>query len=130
MKTVSQILTLLVALLVAGSAENKATGEKQFLIKLQPIRVDMLQGGLTKEESAFIDEHYYRLKELTKKGVVILAGRTLNTDQSSFGIVIFRADSEEAAREIMNGDPAVKNGVMKATLFSFQVALMEGKPLD
>ena len=46
---------------------------------------------------ARISAHYNYLKALTDQGVVILAGRTLNTDESSFGIVIFRADSEEAA---------------------------------
>ncbi len=38
------------------------------------------------------------------------------------GIVIFRAASEGAAREFMNGDPAVQKGVMKATMFPFKVA--------
>jgi uncharacterized protein YciI len=103
--------------------------EKQFLYKLQPSRPEMLKSGPTKEEGAIIDEHFKRLKELTRSGTVILAGRTLNTDETSFGIVIFRAPSEDAAREIMNNDPAVKQGVMKATLFPYRVALMEGKPV-
>jgi len=63
-----------------------------------------------------------------KKGVVILAGRTLTTDETRLGIVIFRAASEDAAREFMNGDQAVQKGVMKATLFPL-VALAEGKPV-
>jgi uncharacterized protein YciI len=108
-------------------AETKP--EKQFLYRLQTVRAELLKSGPTKEESALVEEHFNYLKNLTAKGVVILAGRTLTTDESTFGVVIFRAESEEAAREIMNDDPAVKNGVMRATLFPFRVVMMEGKPV-
>jgi uncharacterized protein YciI len=110
-----------------GCAETKP--ETQFLYRLEPARADMLKSGPTKEEAAIVEEHFNYLKNLAAKGVVILAGRTLTTDESTFGIVIFRAESEEAAHEIMNNDPAVKNGVMRATLFPFRVAVMEGKPV-
>jgi uncharacterized protein YciI len=56
--------------------------------------------------------------------VVILAGRTLNADESSFGIVIFRAASGEEAQAVMKADPAVQQGVMQAELFPYRVALM------
>ena len=55
---------------------------------------------------------------------MVLAGRTLNTDERSFGIVIFRADSEEAARRVMDQDPAVRNRVMRAELYPYRIALM------
>jgi uncharacterized protein YciI len=64
------------------------------------------------------------LKDLKEKGVVILAGRTLNTDSSSFGIVIFRVDSEDAAHKIMENDPAVVNRVMRAELYPYRIAFM------
>ena len=54
-------------------------------------------------------------------------GRTLNTDESSFGIVIFRARSEEAARAVMNADPAVQAGGMRARLFPYRIALMANR---
>jgi uncharacterized protein YciI len=57
--------------------------------------------------------------------VIVLVGRTLNTDESTMGIAVFRAESENAARQIMNEDPAVKKGVMTATLYPFKV-LMQG----
>ena len=95
----------------------------EFLYRIQPTRDDMLSGGPTPEEERIVGAHYHYLKRLTDLGVVILAGRTLNTDASSFGIVIFRADSEEAAQEIVANDPAVKGGVMRAELFPYRVAL-------
>jgi len=87
----------------------------------------MLTEGPTPEEAAIITEHFNYLQELTASGVIILAGRTLNIDPSSFGIVIFNADSLKKAEKIMNGDPAVVNGVMRARLYPYSIALMGGK---
>ena len=88
----------------------------------------MLTEGPTPEEESVVGEHFAHLEDLTERGVLILAGRTLNTDESSFGIIIFRADSEEAARRIVADDPAVRGGVMRAELYPYRIALMEDQP--
>ena len=95
----------------------------QFLYRIQPVRHDMLMSGSTEFESRIVSEHFNYLKQLTKDGVVILAGRTQNTDYSSFGIVLFNAETIEGAREIMLADPAVKNNVFRAELFPYKMAL-------
>jgi uncharacterized protein YciI len=97
----------------------------EFLYKIQPTRVEMLAEGPTPEEERIVDAHYNYLKELTEKGVVILAGRTLTTDARSFGIVVFRAETEEEACSIVADDPAVSGGVMRAELFPYRVAFRE-----
>jgi uncharacterized protein YciI len=56
--------------------------------------------------------------------VVLLAGRTSTTNTGSFGIIVFSAADDTAARAIMENDPAVKEGVFKAELYPFRVALM------
>ena len=83
----------------------------------------MLHDGATPAEERVIAAHFDYLQDLTTKGVVLHAGRTLNTDPSSFGIVIFEADSEEQARGIVNGDPAVKEEVFRAELYPYRIAL-------
>lgn len=98
----------------------------QYLYRIQPTRPEMLSEGSTDEEAEITSQHYYYLKNLSDEGVVVLAGRTLNTDPSSFGIIILNADSEQAAREIMESDPAVSSGVMQAELFPYRVAIMVG----
>ena len=97
--------------------------EQQFLYRIQPVRAAMLVEGPTSEESRVVGEHFEYLKRLVGEGVVLLAGRTLNTDPSSFGIVILRADSQEEARSVMEADPAVRQGVMRADLFPYRIAL-------
>ena len=56
-----------------------------------------------------------------------MAGRTLIMDPTGFGIVIVEVDSEEEAIELMESDPAVKEGIMAATLFPYRVALLRKK---
>lgn len=98
--------------------------KQQFLYKIQPTRPAMLTEGPTEREAAIVGQHFNYLKDLTEQGIVLLAGRTLNTDPSSFGIIIFEADSEEAAQALVAGDPAVSQGVMRAELFPYRIALM------
>jgi uncharacterized protein YciI len=95
-----------------------------YLYKIQPTRLGMLTKGPTPQESEIISQHFDYLKELTEKGVAVFVGRTLTADEHTFGITVFLADSAEAAGEIMNNDPAVIAGVMRAELFPFRIVLM------
>ena len=95
-----------------------------FLYKIQPVRPAMLTEGPTAAEEAAVTAHFHYLQELTQKGTVFLAGRTSNTDFSSFGIVILATQSEDEAQEIVKNDPAVKERVMRAELYPYSIALM------
>ena len=97
---------------------------RQFLYQIQPTRPEMLQEGLTEREAEIMGRHFAYLKSNMEQGVLILAGRTLNTDPDTFGIGIFNATSEEEAWEFVKNDPAVKEGVMHARLFPYRVALI------
>jgi len=103
------------------------TGKKEpmqeFLYRLQLLRGDMLRTGPTDSEQAVVAEHFAYLQNLNAQGVIILVGRTLTTDENTMGLTVFRAESEDAARQIMNSDPAVKKRVMTATLYPFKVVL-------
>ncbi len=70
----------------------------------------------TPEEEAIIQEHFERLQASLRAGELVLAGPCLD---GAFGVVIFAAESEEAALAYMNDDPAVKHGVMAAELHPF-----------
>ena len=96
----------------------------EYLYKIQPTRLEMLSQGPTPDEAALVAQHLAYLQELAARGVVVLSGRTLNADERAFGVVIFRASSEEAARGVMTNDPAVKNGIMRAELYPYRIAVM------
>ena len=96
----------------------------QFLYFLKPTRLGMVADGPTPEEAETVSRHFAYLKDLTERGIMILVGRTQNSDESTFGIAIFEAEDEIAARTIMENDPAVAGGVMSARLYPYKVALM------
>ena len=98
----------------------------QWLYLLKPARLGMLTEA-TPEEMETVSRHFTYLQDLTKKGVMILMGRTQNSDESTFGICIFEAEDESAARMIMEADPAVAGGVMRAVLYPYKIALMRGQ---
>lgn len=99
----------------------------QFAYRLQPTRLAMLAEGPTEREAGAVARHYAYLSELTDLGQVLFAGRTLTADEQAFGIVVFESESEDAARRLMQGDPAVAEGVMQAALSPFRVALWSAR---
>jgi uncharacterized protein YciI len=102
----------------------------QYLYRIQPTRLEMLTVGPTQQEEEIVSQHFAHLKNLMEHGVVILVGRTQNNDERTFGIAIFNADSDEDARRIMESDPAVRHGVMRAELFPYRVALIAEKNVN
>ena len=102
----------------------------EFLYRIEPTRLTMLETGPTVEEAEATQAHFAYLKAARDAGVVFGAGRTLTKGETTFGIVILRAPNEEAAREFMESDPAVATGVMRAELFPFRIALWAELPPD
>lgn len=96
----------------------------QFLYRIKPTRVAMLSDGPSASEQAAVEAHFAYLERLATEGVVLVAGRTLNRDEHTFGIVVFAAATEAEAAAIVQADPAVERGVMTAALFPFRVALL------
>jgi len=101
----------------------------QFLYRIRPARPGFFNGPTADEETS-VGEHFAYLEDLTRRRVVLLAGRTLNEDPSTFGIVIFEVPSDTAARDLMACDPAVRAGVFSAELFPYRIALASPHLLD
>lgn len=101
----------------------------QYLYRVRPARDGFLASPTPREVSA-VEAHFRYLAELTDRGVVLLAGRTLNEDASTFGIVLFEALSDTDARAILQADPAVAAGTFTAELFPYRIALASPRLLD
>ena len=80
----------------------------------------------TEQTRQIISMHFNYLKKNCDAGKVLLAGRTNLSieDDNNSGICIFKAESANVARNFMDNDPAVLNGVMTARLFPFSLALL------
>jgi uncharacterized protein YciI len=79
---------------------------------------------MTDEERAVWGVHFERLQRLLAEGTLILAGPTLGPVNT--GICVIEADDEEAARRIMEEDPAIASGIATGELRPFRVALLRG----
>lgn len=97
----------------------------QFLYQLKLIPSLLNEQNWTEKENAIVQHHFEVLQKLQQEGTLLLAGRTLNMDPTGFGLVILEVDSEEEAITLMKNDPAVKKGIMEATLFPYRVALIK-----
>lgn len=108
----------------APPATSAPARPKQWLYLLRLVPRLHADSAWTKDDERIVGEHFRRLQRLTAEGVVILAGRTLEAGDRTFGLVVFEAADEAAARALMEADPTVAAGVMTATLHPYAVALL------
>lgn len=96
---------------MAQTQENKP---KEFLYKVTLTKKYHKNENWTDKDKQIVGEHFERLKKATDEA-----------NDKTFGLVIFYAKDEVEAKEFMLGDPAVKAGIMDATLHPYSVALMK-----
>lgn len=96
-----------------------------YLYTLQLAPPLLNQDNWTEKENKIVEKYFQRLKQFRDEGVVIFAGRVSTMDPEGFGIVIFKADSQEDALAMMENDPAVSERIMSAKLFPFSISLMQ-----
>jgi uncharacterized protein len=95
----------------------------QFICVLHVVPRLYDENAWTKDDNATVEKHFTRLKEAADRGQVILAGRTAESLDKTFGILLFEAKDQEAAAEFVKEDPAVAAGLFTAELHPFSVAL-------
>lgn len=81
-------------------------------------------GHLTPEEQDTVGVHFRYLQDALASGDLVMAGPCLD---GAFGIVVFRAESDEAARAFMANDPAIRGGVMTGELHPIRLSLLAGR---
>jgi len=99
-----------------------------FLYKLEAACGDVPGSELNSLGPCVLREHFDYLKRLYERGDIVLFGLTLNQDSPAISLCVFRANSEEAARCIMENDPFIAKGVVRGALFPFHIALQEHSP--
>jgi uncharacterized protein len=122
----ARCLLVLLVLVVAGPLFGQTqTPAKlsQFICVLHVIPRLYDDNAWTKDDNAVVEKHFARLKEAADRGQLILAGRTAESLDKTFGIVVFEAKDQEAASEFVKEDPAVAAGLFTAELHPFSVAL-------
>jgi uncharacterized protein YciI len=124
---IAMVGVLVVVPPLAGE-ESQAEKPKQFIYVLRLVPRLYDDKNWTKEDNAVLERHFARFQEAIKSRQLILAGRTKEPGDKTFGIAIFEAPDEAAARAFMQADPAVSGGLMTAELHPFAVALERRNP--
>src|SRR6266404_5009948 len=111
-----------------SAQESQSEKPKQFIYVLHLVPRLYADASWTDEDRKVLQRHLVRFQEAIKAGKLILAGRTSESGDKTFGIAIFEAKDEAAARKFMEEDPAVAVGLMTAELHPFTVALEHKNP--
>jgi uncharacterized protein YciI len=106
----------------AAPTEMKPPQLKQFLYVLHLVPRLHDDQAWTDADQGVIKAHVAHLKAATDRGQLVLAGRTLEAGDRTFGLVVFHAPDEAAAQAFMNSDPAVAGKIMTAELHPYHVA--------
>lgn len=117
------ICALFAAPLALAQSPHAPAKAQQYLYMLRVAPLLQDESKWTGKHKAAAAKHFEHLKKATAEGKVVLAGRSTEALDKTFGLVIFEADSEAAAKAFMESDPAVVAGVMTATLHPYAVAL-------
>ena len=102
-----------------------ASNDSQFLYRLQLAEHYRVASNWSDEATAAVARHAAFLDELGRQGRLAFAGRThYDVDHPDLiGIAVVRADSMEAAVEMMAPDPAVVFGTHRSSLHPFSMAI-------
>lgn len=95
--------------------------QNYFIYVVKPIERLLDKSKWTEKDKIATSAHLDYMEYLNSTGKLVLAGKTLNEDTSSFGMVILKVDTEKQAIEIMENDPPVKAGILEAELLPYEV---------
>jgi len=113
---------------LAAQTPEPAAEPKQFIYVLHLVPRLYDDKAWTAEDKAAVDRHLANFKAAVQSGQLILAGRTRESGDKTFGVAIFEAADEAAAQKFMQADPAIAAGVMTAELHPFAVVLQRKNP--
>jgi uncharacterized protein YciI len=99
---------------------------KNWLIRIVPPRPHFDQDA-TPAEQALMERHFAYWKDLNAQGVCLFGGPVLDP-KGVYGILVVRAATEDEARALGNGDPAVKTGVIEIDVAEMRVAFVPVQP--
>ncbi len=91
----------------------------EYIYLIHPFREGFFE-QMRPEEETVMQAHFDYLRQAAENGIVLLAGSCLD---DTFGLVLFRAESDHLAQVFMMNDPSVKQNVMMAELHPLRISL-------
>jgi len=94
--------------------------QKQFLLRIEPVRKDFTLEGMTADERKTAGDHFVYLKSLHDEGKLVLAAQVFDP-KGLWGVIIVNAADAVAATAILNGDPGIKAGMFRGEVMPTRV---------
>jgi len=114
-------LVVVTSFAVASFGRAPQQQQKQFALLMKATGPDFFKKTQEPEGKELVEKHFKKLQALTQQGVILFSGHTLVTDESGFGIIIVRAESQVEAQKIVDDDELVKAGLIRGTVFPLEV---------
>jgi uncharacterized protein YciI len=94
----------------------------QYIYTVQVVRQAMLDSP-TEEEQRIAGEHLAYMQGLMNSGTGIFAGGLQVRDSRHFGLMVYQAEDDAAAKTVLHNDPAVHARIMRGRWFPYRIAL-------
>lgn len=114
------VVALAASLVQADDGGSEMAQTYDYFVKLTGTREGWPE-NMTPDEERIMSEHYQYLLDLVAKKKIFLAGPVLDP---VFGLIVLRASTEQEAREIMDNEPSVVQGVHTYELHPMRVSLL------
>ena len=115
------ILVAVVSFAAASLGRAPHQSPKQFVLLMKATGPEFFAKTQDPDGKQMVEKHLKKLQALTQQGVCLFSGHTLVTNESGFGIIVVNAQSEAEAQKIIDDDDLVKAGLVRGTIFPFQV---------
>lgn len=119
------LILVMAASALAQSAQQVA--ERQFLLRIEPVRAGFTLQTMTAEEQKTAVAHLAYLKGLFAEGKLTVAGQAFDP-KGFYGIIVVNAPDIESATALLGGDPFVKANLFRGEVIPFRTALERGAP--
>jgi len=100
-------LVVVTSFAVASFGRAPQQQQKQFALLMKATGPDFFKKTQEPEGKELVEKHFKKLQALTQQGVILFSGHTLVTDESGFGIIIVRVESQAEAQKIIDDDDLV-----------------------
>ena len=118
---VAFILVATASLAFASLGRRPQQSQKQFALLMKATGPEFFKKTQEPDGKQMVEKHFKKLQALTQQGVCLFSGHTLVTDESGFGIIVVRVSSEAEAQKIIDDDDLVKAGLVRGTIFPFEI---------
>jgi uncharacterized protein YciI len=98
----------------------------QFLATAIPKKENWKQ-NMTDEEKAVMAQHFAYVNQLFAEGKIFFSGACLD---GAMGLIVYKAESYEAAFEMFQNDPLVKSGITNTDLHPFIAGHIQNSNLE